>query len=197
MHSFDATGQDGLGALSAAALAAELSELYQELAGGLIRFAASYAGSSESAQDAVQDAFMRYFEVRQRGGKPKQPKAWLTRVVRNQLIDVSRKERRQRQASATLVPDPPWSDPNSLRDRIETEDLLLRLAEVVTPKEFECVRLRAAGHSYAEIARALGVQPGTVSVLLTRSREKAGDLLQPKAASTAIYSRQSTALEAD
>lgn len=39
--------------------------------------------------------------------------------------------------------------------------------------------MRDAGFSYAEIADALGVQSGTVSVFLTRSREKTGAVLQP------------------
>jgi RNA polymerase sigma-70 factor (ECF subfamily) len=193
----EAVRRECLGALSAAAIAAELSELYETHAGALARYAASYAGSAESAQDAVQDAFMRYFELRQRGVKLKQPKAWLTRVIKNELIDISRKERRQREASVTLTPDPPWFDPLARGDELETEGLWQRLGELVSPKELACLRLRAAGHSYTEIAAQLGVREGTVSVLLSRSREKAGDLLHAKPASSAIYSRQSVALEAD
>ena len=41
-------------------------------------------------------------------------------------------------------------------------------------------RLRAAGFTYAEIGEAMGVQSGTVSAFVTRSREKARPILNPQ-----------------
>jgi RNA polymerase sigma-70 factor (ECF subfamily) len=170
--------ESNLDVLSLAAVTAELSELYLEHAASLLRYATSYAGNQETARDAVQDCFLRYFELRCAGIELKRPKAWLMRVIKNCLIDSNRRERRQKQAGAAVTPDPPWLPAGAGSEHLEAARLWRQIGELVSPQELKCLRLRAAGFTYGEIASALGVQPGTVSVLLSRSREKAGPLLQ-------------------
>ena len=171
---------ESLGQLSLAAIAAEVSDLYQDQAAALIRYATSYAGDPESARDAVQDSFIRYLELRRAGIELKEPKAWLTRVVKNRLIDMNRRESRQDEVDAATAHGLTWYDPAANSGQLEAIQLWQLIGTAVSPKELACLRLRADGLSYAEISRALGVQPGTVSMLLTRGREKAATLLQPR-----------------
>ncbi len=122
---------------------------------------------------------MRYFELRHSGMKVKNPKAWLARVIKNQLIDEGRRGQRQKTVSVNTPSHLPWVDASSSSARLEIARLWQQIGTLVTPKELECLRMRAEGFSYAEIAEALGVQSGTVSVFLSRSREKTGAILQP------------------
>ena len=163
---------------SSVSLRAELQELYEEHAGALVRHATSFASDPEAARDSVQDAFIRYFELRRAGATIRHPNAWLVRVTRNQLIDRARRERRQDHATAGVEKDSLACSFGSSSDPAEIALLWEQIASLVSPREIECLRLRATGLSYAEIAKALGVEPGSVSVLLTRSREKVAPLLK-------------------
>jgi RNA polymerase sigma factor (sigma-70 family) len=167
--------------LAQLALGAELLQLDGRYAAGLLRYATSFCGDPELARDAVQDCFIRYFELRLSGSVVRHPKAWLKRVLRNEFIDLRRKGRLQQEISVTSMDELMDPDAVSLLEDAEIGRLWQRLAALVTPKELECLRMRADGFTYAEIAEALSVQSGTVSVFLSRSREKAAGLLTPRA----------------
>jgi RNA polymerase sigma factor (sigma-70 family) len=175
--------EECLGSLSLAGgtLEAEILELYEKHAGALTRMATGFCGNSEAARDAVQDCFVRYFELRRSGAAVLHAKAWLRRVLRNQLIDVRRRGRLEQEMSPSSMNELVDPAPVSPGEVADVERLWSRLAALVTPKELECLRMRADGFTYAEIAEALSVQSGTVSVFLSRSREKAAELLTPRA----------------
>ena len=170
--------------VSPAALEAEFDQLYEEYASSLVRYAISYCGDPDSARDAVQDCFLRYFEMRRAGSNVEHPKAWLVRVLRNQLIDRRRREQLEKEISAGTARElraMSASPHSSFGDDAGVARLWKRIEALVSPKEMACLQMRAAGFSYAEIAEELGVQSGTVSVFLTRSREKAACVLKPRA----------------
>jgi DNA-directed RNA polymerase specialized sigma24 family protein len=50
--------------------------------------------------------------------------------------------------------------------------LKAKLYPDLSPREIECVRLRAEGLRYEEIAGVLGLQSGTVGALLARAHKK-------------------------
>jgi RNA polymerase sigma-70 factor, ECF subfamily len=173
--------EERLGSLSLAGgtLEAEMLELYEKHAAALARMATAFCGNSEVARDAVQDSLVRYFELRRSGAPVHHAKAWLMRVLKNHLIDLRRKGRLQQEMSTSAMNELMDTEAGSPDEDAEIERLWKRLAALVTPKELECLRMRAAGFTYAEIAEALQVQSGTVSVFLSRSREKAAELLMP------------------
>jgi RNA polymerase sigma factor (sigma-70 family) len=162
---------------------AELNRLYEEYASSLVRYAISYCGDPDLARDAVQDCFLRYFEMRRAGSNVEQPKAWLVRVLRNHLIDRRRREQLEKETSAGAA-----RELRALQASLNSDfggdegvaRLWQRIEALVSPKELACLQMRAAGFSYTEIAEALGVHPGTVSVFLTRSREKTASVLEPQ-----------------
>jgi DNA-binding NarL/FixJ family response regulator len=47
-----------------------------------------------------------------------------------------------------------------------------QLTGILSPREMECLRLRADGLQYHEIADVLGVREGTVSAMLSRVHKK-------------------------
>jgi RNA polymerase sigma-70 factor, ECF subfamily len=155
----------------AAGIEREIGDLYAREAAGLLRYALSVAGDKESAQDAVQEAFLRFFVVRTAGQQIANPTAWLFRVLRNHLLDQRKAASRNEIGLESLRNAPGHGhDPEAAYGRAEA--LRQTLATALTPREAECVRLRGAGLRYDEIAGALKVQSGTVGALLTRAHKK-------------------------
>lgn len=155
----------------AAGIEREIHELYEKDAPGMLRYAFTVAGTLEAAQDAVQEAFLRYFIVRSAGQEIRCPKAWLFRVLHNHALDQKRAGSRYEVALDSLRDTAgPGHDPEAYASRSEL--LKTRLYADLSPRETECVRLRAEGLRYEEIAGVLGLQSGTVGALLARAHKK-------------------------
>ena len=60
-------GRSQFGDPVTAGIEQEIRELYADEAAGMLRHAVSVAGNSETAQDAVQEAFLRFFIARTAG----------------------------------------------------------------------------------------------------------------------------------
>ena len=149
----------------------EIASLYELEAPGMLRYAVKVAGNQATAQDALQEAFFRFFIARSAGQLIQSPRAWLFRVIRNYLLDQKKSPLRNEVAldSALGVPSP-FQPVESAHDR---SDLLRRTMEIgLSARETECVRLRAEGLRYEDIGDVLGVRMGTVGALLARAHEK-------------------------
>ena len=149
---------------SANQLENELSGLYRDHAGELFRYATSLTRNPDTARDAVQETFLRYFVERRYGRQIEKPRAWLNLVLRNY---VSR--------SGGAVPaasEIEWDRIEGNEEDPEASARRSQMAKVIgdtlSRRERECLNLRAAGMGYAEIASSLGIQPGTVGALLAR-----------------------------
>jgi len=159
---------------SPADLELEVGRVHCQYCAELVSYAALIVRSQDAARDAVQEAFLRYFVERRYGREIEYPQAWLYRVVRNYLLDsmdtlAARHEVNEDQAG-------------DVRDQKRSPEEILRCAQMaqqiatlLSPREMECLRLRADGMSYDEIADAMGIASGTVSALLTRVHKKLRD----------------------
>jgi RNA polymerase sigma-70 factor, ECF subfamily len=157
---------------------AEVIDLYQQNASGLFRFADALARDHEMAQDALQEAFLRYFVARSSGQKIQNGKSWLYRVVRNYLLDrlqeASFKNKASLEEAENIADDS--ADPEQEYLRALTRKQVLK---VLAPRELECLQLRAEGFDYREIAQILTVRSGTVGATLARALNKIRKVLNP------------------
>src|SRR5215469_13075213 len=64
----------------------EVVVLYEAHAASLLRYATSMARGQAEANDAVQEAFLRYFVERRYGRQIANPPAWLYQVLHNFLL---------------------------------------------------------------------------------------------------------------
>jgi DNA-binding NarL/FixJ family response regulator len=55
---------------------------------------------------------------------------------------------------------------------IKHSQMAREIAARLTDREMDCLRLRAQGSGYAEIAETLGIRIGTVGALLARAQKK-------------------------
>jgi RNA polymerase sigma-70 factor (ECF subfamily) len=148
----------------------EVVALYDEHAAALHRFAAASGAPSPLAQDAVQEAFLRYFLTRNSGSRPAQPKMWLFQFVheyvKNRLAEQDA-ESHFRFPVEGLAGGGPESAPE-----LRWADREENLTALLTPREKECLRLRAEGLPYRDIAKVLNISMGNVSAKLSRAVRK-------------------------
>ena len=167
-------------------------ELVRTHSHALLRFANAQLQNESDAQDVVHDVFVRIWSERERLGGDRSIRAYLLAAVRNRVIDKLRRFRLERRwmqslptddegeeqypASAAIDPGTE-SDPASLAEL----DLAIRRAVAALPERgrtafFLC---RDQGLSYAEAARIMGVEPGTVKTHMVRALASLRTTLQP------------------
>jgi RNA polymerase sigma factor (sigma-70 family) len=154
-----------------AAIEQEIVELYQTEAGGILRYAGALAGDRETARDALQEAFFRFFLCRSAGQQIRSPKGWLFRVAHNYVLDQKKAGWRNAAGMESLRSMPGPAHPPESDGCVA--DLLQGLPQAgLSPREMECVRLRTEDLRYEEIAGVLGLRAGTVGAMLARAHGK-------------------------
>ena len=134
----------------------------------LCRYACSLTGSASSAQDAVQETFLRLCKA-DRAKLEGHEAAWLFRVCRSRVFDMKRKEKpvqtmTDRQRACIPSPDP---TPAEQAQRNETEATVPRLISRLPERQREAIRLKfQQSLSYREIARVMGVSETNVGFLI-------------------------------
>jgi RNA polymerase sigma-70 factor, ECF subfamily len=127
-------------------------------------------GSVADAEDAVQDAFVRY----QTAGGVSSPQGFLVRTTTRLCIDRLR-ERKRRGYVGPWVPEPvETSGRESVLPDSLTQAFLL-LLERLTPDERAAFLLRNVfDYEYAEIAEVLGKSEVHVRQIVSRARQRVG-----------------------
>ncbi len=132
----------------------------------LYRAALAILGDPQEAEDAVQDAFVRFLER-----APKElenPGGWLMRVLMNGC------KSRLRLAWRRVGPLPETLSAPGPEEREELEELF-----ALPPEDRAVIHLHYyEGWSTDEIAQMLGQRPGTVRSRLSRARGKLRKLLE-------------------
>lgn len=132
----------------------------------LYRTALAILGDPQEAEDAVQDAFVRYLERRPEALET--PGAWLTRVLVNGC------KSRLRLAWRQVGPLPDTLAAPGPEEQEELEELFS-----LPPEDRVVIHLHYyEGWTTDEIARMLGRRPGTVRSRLSRARERLRKLLE-------------------
>lgn len=134
------------------------AELVQENENRLYRAALAILGDYQEAEDAVQDAFLRFLEKRPRDLE--NPGGWLMRV----LINGCRSRLRLHWRRVTGLP------PGLAVDGPEQKEELTELFSLPTNERVAVHLFYYEGYSTEEIARLTGVRPGTVRARLSKAR---------------------------
>ena len=131
----------------------------------LYRAALSLLGDPQEAEDAVQDAFVRYLE--RAPEELENPGAWLMRVLVNNC------KSRLRLAWRRVGPLPDALPAPAMEEREVLEELF-----ALPPADRAVLHLYYyEGYTTDEVARITGQRPGTVRTRLSRAREKLRQLL--------------------
>ena len=139
-----------------------LETLIDQYGNTLYRAALALLGDVQEAEDAVQDAFVRYLERQPAFESDAHAGHWLMKVALNGCK--SRLRRKLRRPTVELLDIYPAPDGDS-RELVEA-------VLALPPKQRAAVHLHYyEGYTTDEIARMLGQRPGTVRSHLSRARE--------------------------
>lgn len=134
--------------------APEVARLIDAYAGPLVLYARQWCGAPE---DVVQDAFLQL--VRQ-ARAPRDPVAWLYRVVRNRALDDAKAaRRRQRRESAAARPVRWFIEPAV--DGLDAETAVAALQRLPVEQREVIVARHWGGLSFEQIAEAAGCSAST------------------------------------
>ena len=148
--------------------------LFDEFRASLLRYVLSFGLPMHDGEEITQEVFLALFRHLHLGKSRHNLRGWMFRVAHNLAL----KRRRANQRSQDQM-DPDQgiaeqqldSSPNP-EEQVLSAQRQRRLQAVLNalPEEDQCcLRLRAEGLRYREIARVLGISLGAVSISLTRS----------------------------
>jgi RNA polymerase sigma-70 factor (ECF subfamily) len=137
------------------------------------------AGDFDTAEECVQDAFVRALGAWTARGVPANPGAWLTTVARRRALDVRRRDRTLRSKLPLLLgTDPAEAEPAQDEEAGVIPDDRLRLVftcchPALAREAQVALTLRlVCGLTTGEIARAFLVSEPTMAARITRAKKK-------------------------
>jgi len=165
---------DGPASAAASGTAADAERqataLFAELRAPVCRYVTSLGVSPTDADEIAQETFLRlYRHLEQRGAREGDNlRGWVFRVAQNLAFDHQRK----RTPRVTDRLDDSTEAQQAIDTRVGPEQRLLRAErfarlhvamQALPPEQQQCLRLRAEGLRYREIAEALGVGVSTIA----------------------------------
>jgi RNA polymerase sigma-70 factor (ECF subfamily) len=146
-----------------------LGEFYERHARDVWTYAYRVTGNAADADDIVQEAFLRLFQVDRLPVEGEELRRYVFRIAGNLIAD--RWRRRVRDERHTLPPPEP-GDPGQ-------RDLdVVRIFSELKPRERALLWLAyVEGDTHTDIAAALRLRRASVKVLLSRARARLRDLL--------------------
>ena len=165
--------------------AGRFEDLFMQLYPSLYSLAYRVLGEREEAEDVLQESFLRLDGAAVLRRPDGEVAAWLRRVCLNLAFNRLRDRRRARERleragrlDAATLRDQEGGDPAAVVMRREEQEAVRRALTALPARQRDCLLLRYAGHSYAEIAATLGIATGSVGVLLARAERAFRDVYQ-------------------
>ena len=143
---------------------------YLPLAPLLYRIAFHILERQDEAEDAVQETFLKLWEIRDKLDDVESAKAYSIRILKNECLDRLRKAKKSVPAEQVLVREPisPTDEQIDARRRLEK---VLGAIKSLPDSQKQVLLLRTVeGLSYEEISKKMGMSQLTLRVLLTRAR---------------------------
>lgn len=149
----------------------DFDALFQEHWGRLCSVLYRIVGDWAEAEDLALDTFLRLYqrppaETHNLGG-------WLYRVAThlglNALRSRQRRQHYEEQAAQLAVNERTPADPETTLQQTQEQQQVRAVLSKMKPRTAQMLLLRHSGLSYAEIAAALQIAPGSVGTLLTRA----------------------------
>lgn len=152
----------------------EVIGLFDQHRSSLLRYVLSFGLPIHDAEEVVQEVFLALFQHLQQGRRDSNVRGWLFRVAHNLAL-------KQRTSTRHRVDelDPhrhvdPDTNPEQRLLALQRGERLQAVLHALPEQDQWCLRLRAEGLRYREIAATLGISLGGVAMSLTRSLARLG-----------------------
>jgi RNA polymerase sigma-70 factor (ECF subfamily) len=148
-------------------------DLFQEYWSRVCRVIYRVVGDWDEAEDLAIDTFWRWYK--HPPNRQDNPGSWLYRVATNLGLNALRARKRRQyyeeQAGVQALERSATDTAASVAQSLEEQRVRAALAKL-KPRSAQLLILRHSGQSYAEIAAAIGVAPGSVGTLLVRAEQE-------------------------
>jgi len=155
-------------------LEVQVIALFDQLRARLLRYALSIGLPSADGEEIIQEAFLSLFQHMQQGRSRHNLQGWLFRVVHN--LSLKRVLRNKRcdggvglDGSLAEFHLDSRPNPEEQASFTQRQTRLLAVLRALPAQDQHCLRLRAEGLRYREIAVVLGMSLGSISASLARS----------------------------
>jgi RNA polymerase sigma-70 factor (ECF subfamily) len=148
--------------------------LFEEFRSPLLRYVISFGVPAHDAEEVTQEVFLSLFRHLQLRRSQKNLRGWIFRVAHN--LALKRRYANDRSRSAETCDwgiaerqSDPSPNPEEQLAFTQRRHRLLMVLRALPEGDQCCLRLRAEGLRYREIAEVLDISLGAVSISLTRS----------------------------
>ena len=153
---------------------AEVMESFEEFRDPLLRYSLSLGLTVHDAEEVIQEVFLALLRHLQLGRSRRNLRGWLFRVAHNLALKqrLANRTLSQRNVLDTRIAEEQIAATPSPEEEVSTAQRrhrLLAVVQALPDHDQSCLRLRAEGLRYREIATVLGISLGAVSISLTRS----------------------------
>jgi RNA polymerase sigma-70 factor, ECF subfamily len=164
---------------SPGALENAVISLFDQLRDRLLRYILSFGLSIHDSEEVIQDVFLSLFRHLQLGRSRRNLHGWVFRVAHNLALKQCSENRKLYDTAGSgraLVEQQldPAPSPEEALAYSQRQERLLAVFRALPEQDQRCLRLRAEGLRYREIANVLGVSLGSISVSLARSLARLG-----------------------
>lgn len=156
--------------------ALSLEDLYHTVYSQLVGELTVVAGSRVTAEDAVQEAFVRTTLKWRRIQRYEDPRAWVRRVAHNLVYDHHRRRRRE------VLADPPDRVAPSPPGDLTMTPVGVALAELSLKHRHVLILRTVCDFTIAEIARTLEISESAAKTRLHRARAALAEKLEERIA---------------
>jgi RNA polymerase sigma-70 factor, ECF subfamily len=152
----------------------EVLSLFDQFRNPVLRYVLSFGISVHDGEEVAQEVFLALFRHLQLGKSRRNLPGWIFRVAHNLALKQRRADNRfrdTRESDWTIAERQLDSSPNPEDQVLLTQrrQLLLAVLHALPVVDQSCLRLRAEGLRYREIAEVLDISLGAVAISLTRS----------------------------
>jgi RNA polymerase sigma-70 factor (ECF subfamily) len=151
----------------------EFNKCVNQLTRSLYNFAFRILRNQEEAEDAVQEVFIRLWNMGDKTNQYKNIAALATTMIKNLCIDQIRKQKHFFKESSDVQEYAHIStdSPVELMERKESDKIIMSIIETMPDQWQDLIRLRyIEGREYEEIAGMTGQNINTLRVNLSRAR---------------------------
>ncbi|HUD22263.1 MAG TPA: sigma-70 family RNA polymerase sigma factor [Acidobacteriaceae bacterium] len=152
----------------------EVVDLFEQFRDPLLRYALSFGIPVHDAEEVAQEVFLSLFRHLQLGRSRANLRGWIFRVAHN--LSLKRRYANQKFCDwaghgETILKRhfDPSPNPEEYLLSAQRQQRLLAIVHALPDMDQSCLRLRAEGLRYREIATVLGISLGTISISLSRS----------------------------
>ncbi len=137
----------------------------------LYRLAKRLLVSSEEAEDAVQEVYLKLWKGKSSIKNYKNPEAFAVTMTKNYCLD----RLKSKQASNLKIVHSNYKNGENLQRKIETNDavqLVFKIMESLPEKQRMVIQLRdVEQHNFDEMSEMLEISEATIRVILSRARK--------------------------